>query len=467
MAKYIPIGEPINDSERDGIRQLRDELPEHYIIIGNFDLQLPRRTNTLEYDAVVVGEWGIYAVEIRGWDGPIHGDIRRWELEWGRVQNPFILTERKAKALRDVLVRSVDDFPDELFCEAVVFLTGNSVEIHTDDARNRRLLVPGKLYDFFVDPERIYEFGPGPLLDEERRDRMVAALIPLAQPRSKLPVIRNFELLDELIAEDAPYREFVGRHRLLKSRGKVRIKAYAMDPLLTAAQQEAGYARALRDMEALIELEDNPYVARPYEMILEREDENTVYMVSEWVGKRTLADYIESVDYRALTPEVEREMGEFARHLLTAISYMHQRNITHRNLHPGVIYLRHPSSGVPLKIADFDYARVSHLRSITAELGRFGAQGYVAPELWKGEPYDHRVDMFSAGAMLFELFTGQRIYQDLAEMVRHEAIWSEKRLELKSRAMRQFFDKLLSPDLELRESGFQTALAYFNRRFSK
>src|SRR5690554_3765151 len=107
MAKYIPIGDPVNESEREGIRQLRDDLPDHYTVIGNFDLQLPRRTNTLEYDAVVVGEWGVYAVEIRGWDGPIYGDIRRWELDWGRVQNPFIMIEAKAKALRDMLVRAI------------------------------------------------------------------------------------------------------------------------------------------------------------------------------------------------------------------------------------------------------------------------------------------------------------------------------------------------------------------------
>ena len=107
MAKYIPIGEPANRSEADSIRALRDLLPEHYVVIGNFELQLPNRTNTFEYDAVVIGEYGLYAVEVKGWSGEIRGDLRRWYLDWGRVQNPLILTERKAKALRSFVSRAI------------------------------------------------------------------------------------------------------------------------------------------------------------------------------------------------------------------------------------------------------------------------------------------------------------------------------------------------------------------------
>lgn len=461
MAKYIPIGEPINESEREGIRQLRDDLPEHFTVIGNFDLHLPRRTNTFEYDVVVVGEWSVYAVEIRGWDGPIHGDIRRWELDWGRVQNPFILIEAKAKALRDVLVRTMGDFPDEIFCEAVVFLTGTDTDIHVEDARNRRLLGPGELYEFFVDRDRIYELGPGPLLDERKRQAVVDALIPLAKPRSLLPVIRNFEVLGELVSEGTPYREFVGRHRLLKSRGKVRIKAYTMDPLLTPTQQELEYTRALRDMEALIELEDNPYVARPYEMLLDREDELTVYLVSEWVGKRTLADYIDNLDYTAVTAQQHREMKQFARHLLTAISFMQERGIIHRNLHPQVVYLRHPSTGVSLKIADFDYARVANLKSIAGEPGEVGTQGYIAPELWMSDEYDYRVDIFSAAAMLFELFCGKKLYQSLSEMLDHDAIWQKKCEQIEDPELARILTKMIATAPEGRQDGFDRAVAYF------
>lgn len=462
MAKYIPIGEPINESEREGIRQLRDRLPDHYVVIGNFELQLPRRSNTLEYDAVVVGEWGLYAVELRGWDGLIHGDIRRWELEWGRVQNPFIMIERKAKALRDALVRIVDNFPDELFCEAVVFLTGDNVEVQVNDARNDRLIVSGQVYDFFVDEDRLFTRGPGPLLEQEAREAIVEAIIPLAEPRSPLPNIPHIEVEAELPAENVPYREFIGRHRMLRSRGKVRIKAYSLDPLLPKEEQDAEYTRALRDMEALTELEDNPYVARPYEMIQDREDALTFYLVSEWVGPSTLREYIEQTDYEALDEYERRRMRGYSKYLLEALAYMHGRDIIHRNLHPGVVYLTNSRSGVPLKVADFDYARVAYLKSIAGQISDLGTEGYAAPELWMDDGYDHRVDIFSAGVILFELFAGCHLYADLPEMLRHQEVWADKRDWIADAQLREMLDKMVSDDPDARTQGFEAARRYFD-----
>jgi tRNA A-37 threonylcarbamoyl transferase component Bud32 len=461
MAKYIPIGEPINKSERDGIRQLRDRLPDHYIVIGNFELQLPRRKNTMEYDAVIVGEWGLYAVEIRGWGGKIRGDIRRWELEWGRVENPFIRIERKAKALRDLLVQSVDGFPDKLFCEAVVFLTGEDIDLEVNDERNRRLLLPGGVYDFFVDQERLIERGPGPLLDEAMRDEIVEAISPLASARSPLPVIQNIEVETELAAANAPYREFLGRHTLLQSRGKVRIKAYSMDPLLPKPEQDAEYNRAVRDMEALTKLEDNAYIARPYELLQDREDELTFYLVSEWVGPTTLREYAKQTDYDDLNDQTIAELTRFAKHLLKAIAFMHSRDIIHRNLHPGVIYLTNSTSGVPLKIADFDYARVANMRSIAGQISDLGTEGYAAPELWMEEGYDHRVDIFSVGVMIFELFTGRYLYRDLPEMLRHDEVWAEKRRYIDDSGLREVLDRLVASNPDERAKGFDFAQRFF------
>jgi serine/threonine protein kinase len=158
-------------------------------------------------------------------------------------------------------------------------------------------------------------------------------------------------------------------------------------------------------------------------------------------------------------------MGGFARHLLTAISFMHDRGIIHRNLHPGVIYLRRPSRGVSLKIADFDYARVANLKSIAGEAGELGTHGYVAPELWMTDDYDHRVDIFSAGAMLFELYSGKKLYNDLPEMLRHREVWRQKRKWIEDASMRDLFEAMLDVDLDKRQAGFDDALAYFSERY--
>lgn len=460
MAKYIPIGDPMNQSEESAIRTLRDTLPDHFVVIGNFELHLPNRATTFEYDAVVIGEYGLYAVEVKGWTGDVRGDIRRWYLDWGRVQNPFILTERKAKALRSFVGRILGkDLPPDIFCKAVVMLpSGASVKV--DDPRVGRIVQPSTTYDFFVNEDEIRERGPGALLDEELRGRIRDALIPLATPSARLPPIADYEVIGELDTDGKPYMEFVARHRLLRSRSRVRLKLYSLDPLAEHDLRTREYERVLRDIEALTQLAANPYIASAYEVIRDQEDELNFYLASEWVGPNTLLDYIQETDCR----DVERfdDCRELGAHLLRAVQFMHDQGIVHRNLHPGVIHLTdHGWTGVPFKICDFDHARVVQLPSIEGNFEQLGTEGYMAPELWQSDTYDHRVDIFSVGVILFELLTGERLYENLSDMLAHDATWARRRSALPAGAGRDVLDIVLCADPDERPNDLQAVLEMF------
>jgi len=454
MARYIPIGQPINRAEEDGMRALRDTLPEHFLVVGNFELQLPQRANTLEYDAVVVGEHGLYAVEIKGWSGVIDGDIRRWQLEWGPVENPFIRIERKAKVLRHLLATSVEGFPSEVFCQAVVLLPDDA-DVRVDDPRNERIVTVSNLYDLFVDRDLIRQNGPGPLLDEALRDRIEKCLVPIAEPVEPIPVLRDYDVEAELqIDEDAPYRELVGRHRLLRSRKRVRIKMYSLDPLATASEQKRQYDRVLRDMEALSSLETNPYIANAYELIRDHDDELRFYVVSEWVGPQTLAQYLADSDPGDLPHRLT-----LGAHLARAVSFMHARGIVHRNLHPGVIYMTEdPADDVPLKIADFDYARITTLPSIASNLDNLGTEGFVAPEIWQSDDYDERVDTFSLGALFFYLITGERLFRSLKQLIHPENVWAERSSLIADPDLRSLVRDMVDPDPSSRLGNLQRAV---------
>jgi len=462
MARYIPVGEPVNRSEEEGLRQLRDQLPEHYIIIGNFELQPPQRRNTLEYDAVVIGDGGVYAVEIKGWSGEIRADPRRWHLEWGRVVNPFILTEKKAKALRDLLARNIDGWPEEVFCEAVVFLPSPRVSIEGDDARHERLVRPDSIVEFFVErPKRRDTQKPAQEVSGELRERIRRLLVPIAEPRSTMAAIPDYEVEGELERGSAMYREFVGRHRLLRSRGRVRIKAYYLDMLLDRSERDATYRRVLRDIDALEALGDNPFIATAYEPIRDRVDDMlTFYVIMEWVGARTLGDYIEEHQ-----GEAGSRAWEYARHLLGAVSFMHQRGIVHRNLHPGVVYLSRSTRMVPLKIADFDVARIDQMESIADGLPTIGTEGYRAPELLLGaEEYDQRVDVFSLGLILFELLTGHSFYEgEVFNIMHHARIWGEKCELVEDPEVRRALELMLELDPERRAARCEDVMGYFGK----
>lgn len=81
---------------------------------------------------------------------------------------------------------------------------------------------------------------------------------------------------------------------------------------------------------------------------------------------------------------------------------IHSANIIHRDLKPeNVMYLRDGS----IKIADFGVARPeqSHL---TEHNEVIGSAAYMAPEIWLGEEITAKVDLYSLGIILYELFTG-------------------------------------------------------------
>src|SRR5690242_5169314 len=115
-----------------------------------------------------------------------------------------------------------------------------------------------------------------------------------------------------------------------------------------------------------------------------------------------------------------RKAVEIAAQIARGLAAAHDKQITHRDLKPENIFLT-PTGGV--KILDFGLARTS---SVINELTRLesptlepattpgtvlGTVGYMSPEQVRGEPADHRSDIFALGCVLYEMLTGQRAFR--------------------------------------------------------
>ena len=97
--------------ERDALAFLKQRLPDHdpYRAWANFEFLLDGTIG--EVDALVVAPKGIFLIEIKSWPGRLEGDAGTWrntrpgDTRVRTMDNPLLLTNRKAKRLKSLLAR--------------------------------------------------------------------------------------------------------------------------------------------------------------------------------------------------------------------------------------------------------------------------------------------------------------------------------------------------------------------------
>ncbi len=137
------------------------------------------------------------------------------------------------------------------------------------------------------------------------------------------------------------------------------------------------------------------------------------YLVMEYLEGQTLAARIEKGPLP--TPELLRTASQIA----DALDKAHRRGIVHRDLKPGNVMLT--KSGA--KLLDFGLAKggevlqgdigssptMSHPLTVKGTI--VGTMQYMSPEQLEGKEADARSDIFSFGAMLYEMATGKKAFE--------------------------------------------------------
>jgi len=169
------------------------------------------------------------------------------------------------------------------------------------------------------------------------------------------------------------------------------------------------------------------------------------YLVMEHLEGETLADRLSRGPMPI--PELLKTGVEIA----DALDRAHRQGLVHRDLKPGNIMLT--KSGA--KLLDFGLARATGLaptasqlssptisRPLTAEGSIVGTFQYMAPEQLEGREADARSDIFSLGAVLYEMATGKRAFEGRSQASLIASILKEQPRPLSS------FDQLTPPALE-------------------
>ena len=138
------------------------------------------------------------------------------------------------------------------------------------------------------------------------------------------------------------------------------------------------------------------------------EDDDCAYIVREFVSGASLREYL-----ARNTRFPEHDVLSIMCQLLDALEYAHERGVWHRDIKPANLMVTRTGQ---LKITDFGIARIE-ANGLTLDGALIGTPGYMAPEQFGSEPIDHRVDVYAAGALLYQLLAGRLPFTGSLESV--------------------------------------------------
>lgn len=195
-------------------------------------------------------------------------------------------------------------------------------------------------------------------------------------------------------------------------------------------------------------------------------DEGMPYFVMEFLRGRSVFDVLAQDGVFSIGRAIDLTCQ-----LFEVLDRAHAAGVIHRDLKPQNLFVEEGPAGARLRVLDFGIAK-----SMTPELGQqltgsaiLGTPGYMAPEQINSEPLTPRADLYSAGAVLFEMVTGRAVHagsnvgQLLLKALHEEAPRASSVRPDLPPALDAYIARLLSRDPSRRPESASAALSELRR----
>src|SRR5438128_383019 len=136
------------------------------------------------------------------------------------------------------------------------------------------------------------------------------------------------------------------------------------------------------------------------------EQERLAYLVMPFIRGGTLRERIDEMNRSGSHIELKL-VASYISQVADALDYAHSLGVVHRDIKPGNLLFHQDGR---LLLGDFGIVRLKAMPSLTSVGSFLGTAEYASPEQISTNEIDFRSDIYSLGAILFELLTGSAPY---------------------------------------------------------
>jgi serine/threonine protein kinase len=421
--------------ERQALEWLREHLPDRdpWHAWTNFEF-IDDEGKVNEVDALVLSPAGLFLLEIKSRPGVLTGDAHSWTWTTdGRsttVDNPLILTNRKAKRLASLLKRQSAITKAKIrlpFVEPAVFLSASGLICKLEGRAKSATFQRGRP-GALDDPGIVGALANGitsrasSVVDAQQARAIARGLTEAGiRPSNKHRQVGDYRL-GKLLTEGDGFQDWEAQHVSIDTvhrRVRIYTVANASSPELRASRVR----QARREFE-ILEGIDHPGILKVKDL---KETELGPALIFDHDPKAVRLDHLlrDKGGELSITQRLQ-----LVRDIAETLKSAHSRRLYHRALGPQSILVQAGSGTLHLRIMNWQTASrgagaatatetvhrttgTAHVEDYVEDLGLV----YLAPETTRADPAQNAsLDVFSLGCIAYQIFSGQPPAESVLEL---------------------------------------------------